>query len=454
MRVERRGAWVFLLFFASPLAGQEFDLGIEGPEAILENSTFEITFTLTSRGIEPGKRGAQGWTLSVAHRGLTLLSATTNRTIVDELFDGGFRTTQTTHSSRELPDNEGFISAVILSGSNPSATLPTEGTVPIARAVYHSTAGSCFLGASLGFRNGLKGLGTFTNNNVSWDGLTFRPPLATKAFGGCALNDYRLTLGRSPDAAAEPVPDPQLVELRLGERRRIEVAVHLQQPLSTANGWNLAVAHSGDRLQIEGVTMSGTGIEDLVGPAGFILFEITSGPGNEGFTAQVELGVGSPLAIPAPDQVVAQAAYQVKPFLDAALIGTQIDTKVAFRPSLQGSGGAVRNEVFPAGNLSTEDLTLRIRLLPQAAFVRGDANGDGAMDLTDALSILFFLFEGLDGICQEAGNANDDLHLDLTDAIYTLERLFLAPEPLPGPFPSCGGDPTLPSLECRQSNCR
>ena len=451
MRVERRTAWFFpLLWISCSLAGQEFELGIQTPDAILENSTFEATFTLTTRGIEAGKKGAEGWTLCVAHRGLTLVSATTRGTIVDELFDGGFRTTQMTHSSPEFPDNEGFISAVFLSGSNPSATLPPEGTVPMARAVYHVDAGSCLLGASLGLRNGLKGPGPVTNNNVSWDGMTFHPPLATRAFGGCVVNDYRLTLRGS----LIPVPGPLPVDLRLGERKKLDIAVHLGQTVSTAYGWNLAVAHPGVRLQIEEVTISGTGIEDLVGPAGFVLFEITSGPGNEGFTAQVELDAAPPWAIPPPDQEIARVRYHVKPILDPALVGARIDAKIAFRPSLQGSGGSVRNEVFPAGLLSTEDLLLRVAVLPQAAFLRGDANGDGGVDLTDALSIIFFLFEGLEGICEEAGNSNDDVHLDLTDAIFTLGRLFLVPAPFPDPFPACGEDPTLPSLECELGDCR
>ena len=43
------------------------------------------------------------------------------------------------------------------------------------------------------------------------------------------------------------------------------------------------------------------------------------------------------------------------------------------------------------------------------AFIRGDANADGAVDIADAKSILSYLFHGARlGACGDAADANDD----------------------------------------------
>ena len=213
------------------------------------------------------------------------------------------------------------------------------------------------------------------------------------------------------------------------------------------------MAHDPARLNLVGVDLEGTGLEELLGQDGFSLFELTSGPRNAGFTAQGELR--SPgKALPAPAQALARARYEMTPFTDPALIGTRIETVLSFPASLQGSGGAIANTVSPQGNLATEPLDVSIDLLPQALFIRGDSNGDGRVDLSDALSVLFYLFGGGARLCEEAANANNDSHLDLTDAVFILERLFLVPQAFPKPYPDCGNDPALPSLSCVVSSCR
>jgi len=66
--------------------------------------------------------------------------------------------------------------------------------------------------------------------------------------------------------------------------------------------------------------------------------------------------------------------------------------------------------------------------------VRGDTDGDGMMNLTDAVGLLGFLFLGDEPpYCEPVADANVDGRLDLADAVYILSFLFLgglAPEPL------------------------
>jgi hypothetical protein len=61
----------------------------------------------------------------------------------------------------------------------------------------------------------------------------------------------------------------------------------------------------------------------------------------------------------------------------------------------------------------------------RADFVRGDASGDGRLDVTDAIVHLRFLFQsGAPPGCEDAADANDDGKLELDDAVTTLLYLF------------------------------
>jgi hypothetical protein len=81
-----------------------------------------------------------------------------------------------------------------------------------------------------------------------------------------------------------------------------------------------------------------------------------------------------------------------------------------------------------------------------AKFRRGDSNGDGTGDLSDAVFILTWLFQaGTTPPCQDAADGNDDGTIDLTDAVYVLTWLFQGgPEP-PAPGPTACGPDTTPS---------
>ena len=77
-------------------------------------------------------------------------------------------------------------------------------------------------------------------------------------------------------------------------------------------------------------------------------------------------------------------------------------------------------------------------------FRRGDANGDGTVDLSDSLKLLAFLFLGeAEPTCLDAADSNDDTNVDLTDALVLMSHLFLGDAEVPRPGPdNCGVDPT------------
>ena len=89
-------------------------------------------------------------------------------------------------------------------------------------------------------------------------------------------------------------------------------------------------------------------------------------------------------------------------------------------------------------------------------FIRGDANEDGSVDLSDAVSILIQLFlGGVATTCDDADDANDDGESNISDAISLLGFLFLGGAAPPAPFPECGEDPTEDELGCESfAGCR
>jgi hypothetical protein len=85
----------------------------------------------------------------------------------------------------------------------------------------------------------------------------------------------------------------------------------------------------------------------------------------------------------------------------------------------------------------------------EASFVRGDTNRDGKLDLSDAISVLSYLFVGgSEPACRDAGDVNDSGRLELSDAVYLLNHLFLGAAPPRPPYPLAGRDETPDELGC------
>lgn len=111
------------------------------------------------------------------------------------------------------------------------------------------------------------------------------------------------------------------------------------------------------------------------------------------------------------------------------------------------------------GSVSSSDLSFDLVLAAERApggrppcgerFSRGDANGDGGLDIGDPVFTLASLFLGGAGpSCLDSADSNDDGTLDIGDPIRTLQFLFLAGAAPPEPWPGCGGDPTDDELDC------
>ncbi len=129
----------------------------------------------------------------------------------------------------------------------------------------------------------------------------------------------------------------------------------------------------------------------------------------------------------------------IGPGIRTGLISTIPRTTPDIAPTLARLLGAEAQ--FSSGEIMTE-------ILEPGMFLRGDANMDGVLDISDVVTDLGVLFGGVTHNCHAALDNNDDNSLDIADPIHLLTHLFQG-GPLPSlPHPNCGIDPTGAILGC------
>ncbi|MFP6739653.1 MAG: dockerin type I domain-containing protein, partial [Planctomycetota bacterium] len=90
-------------------------------------------------------------------------------------------------------------------------------------------------------------------------------------------------------------------------------------------------------------------------------------------------------------------------------------------------------------------------------FLRGDVDDNGFVNLTDAVSLLLYLFQqGNEPSCTDSTDIDDNGFVNLTDGVSLLNHLFRAgPAPQAPGFLECGVDPTAEDAlgNCSSSAC-
>lgn len=124
---------------------------------------------------------------------------------------------------------------------------------------------------------------------------------------------------------------------------------------------------------------------------------------------------------------------------------------------LTGSAGSIavadlngdRIQDLVVVNTDSADLSVLLHSPHRPTFIRGDSDGNGVVNLTDAVFILKGLFQGgPQPKCPDAADADDNGTVNLTDALYTLNYLFRGGPQPKAPFPTKGPDPTADALAC------
>ena len=277
--------------------------------------------------------------------------------------------------------------------------------------------------------------------------LSLAPCLALAADGGCGPEEPTLYLD-SPGASGGRLE----TTVRTGEM--IEVTAMLRwanvDPW-TFGGFSISVRHDPSALGITDATFDGTDAESQV-YWGFNVVEAVDGGTEAGFIAAYVCHFKQCRFPGAVSSSLVRARYQVlEPPMDPGSSSRPalVETRIEYHDGLAGSGEPYYNNLTRKGETvipCTEPLDLSLAIEP---FLRGDANLDGVLDISDPVTTLRAQFGGDTRIrCADAADTNDDGTVDISDAIYAFRYLFQGgPEP-PAPFPEPGFDPTPDVLLC------
>jgi len=241
-----------------------------------------------------------------------------------------------------------------------------------------------------------------------------------------------------------------------GEEPALEVVASLRTDLSTDYGiaaWAVSVAHDPAVLEIVEATHAGTDVEALFG---FVKTAIVDNETGTGFVSARVLSCSWCDPFPSEiDASLARARYLLVPNR-ALLDGTPVATAIRFQDGLRGPGQPVENIVVHNWEIripcDLQDLEIEVRFANQPPFMRGDANFDQALDISDPVTILWTKFlEASDAPiqCDDAADSNDDGVVDISDAIYIFSYLYLGGPRPPAPFPGTGRDASEDDLGCR-----
>lgn len=115
-----------------------------------------------------------------------------------------------------------------------------------------------------------------------------------------------------------------------------------------------------------------------------------------------------------------------------------------------------RYEIRGVSSSGEESLPVEVAVSegPRNPFIRGDANRDGTVSISDSATISNWLFKsaGTDGPivpCLEACDVNDDDQINIGDQVFLLNSLFWRSGPVfPEPFPMAAVDDRPGSLSC------
>jgi len=136
-------------------------------------------------------------------------------------------------------------------------------------------------------------------------------------------------------------------------------------------------------------------------------------------------------------------------FVDAVEVTDfQVMNATTIEANLPALGISALVDLRMENRYDTIVLSDAFRYIIPVPFIRSDSNRSGLVDLSDAITMLVYLFQGGTTTCLDAHDSNDDGAVDLADIPYILGFLFLGGSPPPVPFPETGTDPTADDLRC------
>jgi hypothetical protein len=483
-----------------------------------EVKTFDIFATLTTND-NTGANGPQGWSISTSISSNATISAISVKGVhVSTIFDDdgdpstpnvnpfdldlggnnppvGFKIAQLASLPAD-PTHKGAVSAIVLNntqfmvlqptGKQQLAKITVQATVPAAPAVNEVV---------LKFEDGLKGAGQPVNNVVTFAGSSKTPTLGTCKFNIKEIPppSKEFILSVIPDASVGTIGSTLeggnavlTANVTPGDVL-IPCFVTLQTKLLPAGdgpqGWSLSVAHescmTADTITVKGVHVSTIFDDDgdpstplldpfdldLGGnnpPAGFKIAQAAVDPNNanqHGAVSAIVLNNTQKMVLHAnATDTLLKVIYKIH-----VVEGVNPDCKVFFQDGLKGAGQPVNNVITYVGSSNTpttkQGLVLRLngqKAAVAGAFIRGDANNDGKVNIADAIWVVYQVVPALHGqaaACSDSADANGDNKVDLADAIYLIDWQFRGSgKPPVAPYPLCGADADSTTATCPPSS--
>jgi hypothetical protein len=425
-----------------------------GPEAELFSAIVDCRLATTDNTTATG---AQAWSVGVTAPGAQIVAITTQGTVAALLGDdppglrqGGFELSELTSG----PSNDGAVSTVTLSFGQ-AVTLPPSGSATIAKIEVQATypAATTCRTARLEFTDDLVGSGPGVLNRVEHDIGTQTPTFESCSFELCGTESsiqFTLDFDGPCDTQVEGSPGSTVVEwfdcTLTTARNPLDIG---------ARGWEIGMSAQGGAI-VEITTNATAGALMTSEPPGrrqdgFEVSEVTTGAGNTGAVSAVVLSFTELVTLPpAGIETIARIAVEVP----VPNLGQCIPVRLFYQDELRGGGQPIANSiafgdfrVLPV-RPSFIDCTFQVcGAVPSENYVAYDCNGDGSLDISDAVCHLEFLFGGGGSAlrCPSAMDFNGDSQGDISDPVAALSHLFLG-----GPAsPSGMGCQSYP--DCEQS---
>jgi hypothetical protein len=434
------------------------------------------TVTLTT-GIAVRADGVQGWSYGVVHDAdlLTLEEATTAGTDTETVFSSGFNGTALIMEDPPGTGVIGFIQPIILSFKK-VVIVPQSDFFSMGAATYRVDADAC-VGAGGNVSTQLE----FTEDLAVFGGPTVGFNVTVGGVSILPANVKSADVTIQCDAVEGSVSfqfDQDDNDLSADQTDTLDLEVQLSNATAAAvdvQGWQYGVLLDTDEVEaIEG--KPGADSAALNGGQGpdFVSYDLQAAGGN-GTLQGVTVGVVIALTGPATEDLLV-GANETK-HLDTIVLRSVVDivapepertTPTSFSNEL-GTPEPVDSIIVVAG-LAVEPTitdTKTIRLVPTDTtgprFIRGDANNDARLNISDGIWILNMLFYGAEQTaCMPAADANAEGGVNISDSMYIFNyqlQLGASPgnlnPPPPAPFPGCGtaDDATLENCPSGSTTC-
>lgn len=118
--------------------------------------------------------------------------------------------------------------------------------------------------------------------------------------------------------------------------------------------------------------------------------------------------------------------------------------------ALGGDDGSMRFALLAGSFFQPTDASNGVGVsVPSRSFLRSDCDGNGLLNLADAVFALDYMTLGGDEPpCLDGCDVNDNGMLNIADPIHALQYMFLGGPPPASPFPDCGTDTSLDAVSC------